>query len=79
MLVTIKNFYNTCECTSMKMLKTTLADNYCGMSISLHFRAPSGLRAVRYIDVLEGGNAIDSHTRIPVDLDNLQSTHTQNA
>ena len=64
MLVTIKNFYDTCECTSFKMLKSTLEEKYCGMSISLHFRAPSGLRAVEFIDVLDDGNVIDSHTGV---------------
>ncbi|AMJ76709.1 hypothetical protein AVL57_00785 (plasmid) [Alteromonas stellipolaris] len=78
MLVTIKNFYDTCECTSFKMLKSTLEEKYCGKSISLHFRAPSGLRAVEFIDVLDDGNVIDSHTGLPIDLATLPSTHIQN-
>jgi len=74
MLVTIKNFYDTCECTSSKMLKARLAEKYSGMSISLHFRAPSGLRAVQFIDVLYDGNIIDSHTGKPFDVETLSST-----
>lgn len=56
------------------MLKARLAEKYSGMSISLHFRAPSGLRAVQFIDVLYDGNIIDSHTGKPFDVETLSST-----
>ncbi|HAS6026876.1 MULTISPECIES: hypothetical protein [Vibrio] len=59
----IRNYGNDVICVSIEELAIKLASDYAGTSVAIHYRAPSGIKAVEFVDVLADGTILNSYGR----------------
>lgn len=70
----IKNFGCDTKCSSTQELKQVLKERYAGHSVTLRYRKPSGLTAIKYLDVSMTGEVTESYgDKLACDLNSFEA------
>ncbi|EGQ9239960.1 hypothetical protein M2G93_19290 [Vibrio vulnificus] len=62
-MYTVRCFGNDAICSTIEELAITLATDYAGTSVAIHYVMPSGRKAMVFVDVLLDGTIINSYGR----------------
>jgi hypothetical protein len=61
-IVTISDYGNNHDCTSLADIKETLGSKYTGKDVALVWVTPTGMKQVRFIKVADDGTVFESYT-----------------
>lgn len=67
-MLLIRQFGNDTECADLPEAIEMLKKKYAGTGVALHWKKPSGITAVTYVDVQEEGGLINTYSREAFDL-----------
>lgn len=67
-MLLIRQFGNDTECADLPEAIEVLKEKYSGTGVALHWKKPSGITAVAYVDVQEEGGLINTYSREAFDL-----------